>query len=141
MTPAQVSEVQTSFARVAPIADQAAELFYGRLFEIAPEVRPLFKADLKGQGRKLMGTLAVVVKGLDDLPALLPAVQALARKHVGYGVSPAHYAPVGAALLWTLQQGLGDGFTAEVEDGWSAACATLSRAMIAAAADSTPAEA
>jgi len=134
MTPEQVSEIRASFSKVAPIAEQAAALFYGRLFEIAPEVQPLFKAsDMKEQGRKLMGTLAVVVKGLDDLPALMPAVEALARKHVGYGVSAAHYAPVGAALLWTLEQGLGEGFTPTVKDAWTTAYGALSGAMIAAA--------
>jgi len=134
MTPEQVSEIRVSFSKVAPIAEQAAALFYGRLFEIAPEVQPLFKAsDMKEQGRKLMGTLAVVVKGLDDLPALMPAVEALARKHVGYGVSAAHYAPVGAALLWTLEQGLGEGFTPTVKDAWTTAYGALSGAMIAAA--------
>ena len=134
MTPDQVSEIRVSFSKVAPIAEQAAALFYGRLFEIAPEVQPLFKAsDMKEQGRKLMGTLAVVVKGLDDLPALMPAVEALARKHVGYGVSAAHYAPVGAALLWTLEQGLGEGFTPTVKDAWTTAYGALSGAMIAAA--------
>jgi hemoglobin-like flavoprotein len=137
MTPEQVSEIKASFSKVAPIAEQAAALFYGRLFEIAPEVRPLFKAtDMKEQGRKLMGTLAVVVKGLDDLPALMPAVQALAVKHNGYGVTAAHYAPVGAALLWTLEQGLGDGFTPSVRDAWTSAYGTLSGAMIAAAGQS-----
>jgi len=134
MTPEQVSEIRVSFSKVAPIAEQAAALFYGRLFEIAPEVQPLFKtSDMKEQGRKLMGTLAVVVKGLDDLPALMPAVEALARKHVGYGVSAAHYAPVGAALLWTLEQGLGEGFTPTVKDAWTTAYGALSGAMIAAA--------
>lgn len=134
MTPEQVAEIRASFAKVAPIAEQAAALFYGRLFKTAPEVQPLFKAaDMKEQGRKLMGTLAVVVKGLDDLPALMPAVEALARKHVGYGVDAAHYAPVGAALLWTLEQGLGEGFTPAVKDAWATAYGTLSGAMIAAA--------
>jgi len=134
MTPEQVSEIRVSFSKVTPIAEQAAALFYGRLFEIAPEVQPLFKAsDMKEQGRKLMGTLAVVVKGLDDLPALMPAVEALARKHVGYGVSTAHYAPVGAAPLWTLEQGLGEGFTPTVKDAWTTAYGALSGAMIAAA--------
>jgi len=140
MTPDQVSEIRASFSKVAPIAEQAAALFYGRLFEIAPEVRPLFKAsDMKEQGRKLMGTLAVVVKGLDDLPALMPAVNALAVKHNGYGVTAAHYAPVGAALLWTLEQGLGEGFTPAVRDAWTNAYGTLSGAMIAAAGQNTTA--
>lgn len=140
MTPDQVSEIRASFSKVAPIAEQAAALFYGRLFEIAPEVRPLFQAsDMKEQGRKLMGTLAVVVKGLDDLPALMPAVNALAVKHNGYGVTAAHYAPVGAALLWTLEQGLGEGFTPAVRDAWTNAYGTLSGAMIAAAGQNTTA--
>ncbi len=140
MTPDQIAQVRSSFAKVAPIAEPAATLFYGRLFEIAPEVRGLFKADMAEQGRKLMTTLAVVVNGLDNLPALMPAVNALARKHVGYGVTAAHYVPVGAALLWTLEQGLGEAFTPEVRDGWTQAYTTLSGAMIAAA-EASPAAA
>lgn len=140
MTPDQIAQVRSSFAKVAPIAEPAAALFYGRLFEIAPEVRGLFKADMTEQGRKLMTTLAVVVNGLDNLPALMPAVNALARKHVSYGVTAAHYAPVGAALLWTLEQGLGEAFTPEVKDGWAQAYTTLSGAMIAAA-EASPAAA
>lgn len=137
MTPDQIAQVRDSFAKVAPIAEPAAALFYGRLFEIAPEVRGLFNADMAEQGRKLMTTLTVVVNGLDNLPALMPAVNALAKKHVGYGVTAAHYAPVGAALLWTLEQGLGDAFTPAVRDGWTQAYTTLSGAMIAAA-EATP---
>lgn len=133
MTPDQVTLVQHSFQQVKPIADQAAALFYGRLFETAPELRPLFKGDMTEQGRKLIATLAVVVNGLRAPEAILPAAQSLARKHVGYGVQPEHYAPVGAALLWTLGQGLGDGFTAEVEAAWAAAYGLLSGVMIDAA--------
>src|SRR5271163_2071007 len=108
MTPQQVKAIQESFAKVAPISEQAAALFYGRLFEIAPAVKPLFRGDMKEQGRKLMATLAVVVKGLNNLEAVLPAASALAKRHVEYGVKPADYAPVGAALLWTLERGLGE---------------------------------
>lgn len=133
MTPDQVSLVQQSFQQVKPIADQAAALFYGRLFETAPELRPLFKGDMTEQGRKLIATLAVVVNGLRAPEAILPAAQSLARRHVGYGVLPEHYAPVGAALLWTLEQGLGDGFTPEVETAWTAAYGLLSGVMIDAA--------
>lgn len=139
MTPQQIESVRQSFGKVAPIADQAATLFYGRLFEIAPESRALFKSDLSEQGRKLMATLAVVVRGLDDLPSLMPAVTRLAERHAGYGVAAAHYAPVGAALLWALEQGLSEGFTTEVRDAWIAAYGTLSGAMIAAAEAVTPA--
>ncbi|ABD06464.1 Globin [Rhodopseudomonas palustris HaA2] len=134
MTPAQIALVQQSFAKVAPISEQAASLFYGRLFEIAPEVQPLFaKADIRDQGKKLMGTLAVVVGGLTDLPAILPAASRLAKLHVSYGVQPTHYAPVGAALLWTLEQGLGGAWTPDLAEAWTAAYATLSNYMIAEA--------
>ncbi len=130
MTPSQVQLVQDSFSKVAPIADQAAQLFYGRLFEIAPEVKPLFHSDMTEQGRKLMGTLTVVVRGLTDLNSILPAASALAKKHVGYGVKPSHYAPVGAALLWTLEQGLGPDWTPPVAEAWTTAYGVLSGYMI-----------
>ena len=130
MTPSQIDLVQSSFAKVVPIAETAASLFYGRLFEIAPEVKPLFKSDIKEQGRKLMTTLAVVVNGLKNLDAVVPAAKALAIKHVDYGVTANHYAPVGAALIWTLEQGLGDDFTPETRDAWVAAYTSLSGVMI-----------
>jgi nitric oxide dioxygenase len=133
MTPAQVKLIQDSFAKVAPISEQAAALFYGRLFEIAPEAKPLFQGDMDEQGRKLMATLAVVVNGLSNLDAVLPAASALAKRHVAYGVKPDHYAPVGEALIWTLERGLGAGWTQELAAAWAAAYATLSQFMIAQA--------
>lgn len=125
--------VQTSFAKVVPIKDAAAELFYSRLFLIAPEVEPMFRGDMKDQGAKLMATLGVVVKGLSDLDALLPVAEDLAARHVTYGVRPAHYKPVGEALIWTLRNGLGDEFTAATEAAWTKAYGTLSNAMIRSA--------
>jgi nitric oxide dioxygenase len=133
MTPHQVDLVQSSFAKVAPIADAAAAMFYGRLFEIAPEVKPLFHGDMAEQRRKLMTTLGVVVNGLENLDAVLPAARALAVKHVAYGVKAAHYAPVGEALIWTLDRGLGADFTSEVRSAWLAAYGALSGVMIAEA--------
>jgi nitric oxide dioxygenase len=130
MTPHQIKLIQDSFAMVAPISEQAAALFYGRLFEIAPEVKPLFKGDMTEQGRKLMATLAVVVNGLANLESILPAASALAKRHVGYGVEPGHYVPVGEALLWTLERGLGSGWTPELAAAWTAAYTTLSQFMI-----------
>lgn len=124
--------IQDSFGKVAPIADQAAALFYSRLFEIAPEVRPLFRADITEQGKKLMATLAVVVNGLRDLGAIVPVAQDLARRHVGYGVEAAHYEPVGAALIWTLEQGLGEAFTTDTQAAWVKAYGVLSSVMIEA---------
>ncbi len=133
MTPNQIDLVQSSLAKVAPIADVAADLFYRRLFEIAPEVKPLFHRDMREQGRKLMTTLGVVVNGLRNLDAILPAAKALAVKHVGYGVKAADYAPVGEALIWTLENGLGADFTAQVRTAWLAAYGALSGVMIAEA--------
>jgi hemoglobin-like flavoprotein len=130
MTPQQVNLIQESFAKVAPISEQAAALFYGRLFEIAPEAKPLFKGDMTEQGRKLMATLAVVVNGLSNLDAILPAASALAKRHVAYGVESGHYMPVGEALLWTLERGLGSGGTPELAAAWTAAYTTLSQFMI-----------
>jgi hemoglobin-like flavoprotein len=130
MTPEQVILVQQSFAQVAPIADQAAAMFYDRLFEIAPAVKPLFPSDMAEQRRKLMATLAAVVGGLGDIESILPTASALARRHVGYGVKPEHYQSVGNALLWTLQRGLGPGWTPDVAAAWTAAYATLSGFMV-----------
>jgi nitric oxide dioxygenase len=139
MSPAEIDLIQTSFAKVAPIADTAAGLFYSRLFEIAPEVKPLFAdADMKAQGRKLMAALAMIVGGLSDLDAVLPAAKALAVRHLDYGVNADHYAPVGAALVWTLEQGLGNDFTPETRSAWLAAYTALSEAMIAEAYGQSP---
>ncbi len=133
MTPEQVTLVQQSFAKVAPIADQAAVMFYDRLFEIAPQVRVMFPADMTDQRRKLMATLAVVVNGLSNLESILPAASALAQRHVVYGAKAEHYPVVGSALLWTLEKGLGDSWTQEVADAWTTAYGTLSGFMIAQA--------
>ncbi len=130
MTPEQVKAIQESFKKVAPISEQAAALFYGRLFEIAPAVKPLFRGDMTEQGRKLMATLAVVVSGLSNLEGILPAASALAKRHVGYGVKAADYTPVGAALLWTLERGLGDAWTPDLAAAWGAAYTVLSEYMI-----------
>ena len=133
MTPAQIKLVQQSFAKIAPIADKAAEMFYGRLFEIAPQVRKLFPDDMAEQRKKLMGTLAVVVNGLSNLGSVLPAASALAKRHVGYGAKPEHYPVVGGALLWTLEKGLGEAWTSDVAEAWTAAYGTLSGYMISEA--------
>lgn len=133
MTPHQIAQVQSSFAKVAPIAEQAAAIFYDRLFVMAPAFRAMFPADMREQRKKLMATLGVVVGGLGDLGSVLPAATTLARKHVGYGVKPEHYAVVGGALLYALEQGLANDWTAELADAWSAAYALLSDYMIAEA--------
>ena len=133
MTPHQIELVQTSFAKVLPISEQAAEIFYARLFELAPGVRALFKGDMVEQGRKLMAMLRSVVGTLNKLDVLVPVAQKLAERHVGYGAQPAHYAVVGQALIDTLDKGLGAEFTPETRAAWETAYGTLSAVMIAAA--------
>src|SRR5438552_10106587 len=133
MTPDQVKLVQQSFAKLAPITDQAAVMFYDRLFEVAPHVKAMFPADLTEQRRKLMATLSVVVNGLSNLETILPAASALATRHVSYGAKAEHYPVVGGALLWTLEKGLADGWTTEVADAWTAAYGMLSGFMISEA--------
>ncbi|MDB5826738.1 MAG: hemoglobin-like flavoprotein [Variovorax sp.] len=134
MTPRQIELVQTSFAKVLPISEQAAEIFYARLFELAPGVRALFKGDMVEQGRKLMSMLRSVVGTLNKLDVLVPVAERLAERHVGYGAQPAHYAVVGQALIDTLDKGLGADFTPETRAAWETAYGTLSAVMIAAAA-------
>lgn len=136
MTPRQILLVQQSFTKVAAIRETAAALFYDRLFAIDPSTRALFRGDLAAQGAKLMAALATVVQSLDRLDLVLDDIRSLARRHVGYGVRDAHYASVGAALLWTLEQGLGDDFTPDVREAWACAYDALSSTMREAASSS-----
>jgi hemoglobin-like flavoprotein len=135
MSPQQVSLVQASWQKVVPIADVAAGLFYGRLFELDPELKHLFKSDITEQGRKLIAMISTVVAKLDSLGDIVPAVQDLGRRHVAYGVEPQHYDTVGAVLLWTLEQGMGPAFTPDVKEAWTVAYTTLAGAMKEAAAE------
>ena len=134
MTPEQVKLVQDSFQKVVPIADTAADLFYDRLFTIAPEVKPLFPDDLGPQKKKLMQMLATAVTNLHQVEKILPAVEDLGRRHVAYGVTAKHYEPVGAALLWTLEKGLGPDFTPPVKAAWTEVYTTVAGVMTKAAA-------
>jgi hemoglobin-like flavoprotein len=133
VTPEQIALVQETFELVAPISDTAAALFYGRLFQLDPSLRSMFKGDMSAQGKKLMSTLALVVRGLSAPERIVPAVQNLGARHAGYGVRDEHYATVGAALLWTLAQGLGDRFTEAAAAAWAAAFALLASLMQEAA--------
>lgn len=135
MTPTQVELVQATWEKVVPIADTAASLFYGKLFELDPSLKPLFTSDIKEQGKKLMQMITVAVRGLNDLDKLVPAVQALGRRHVAYGVKDEHYATVGTALLWTLEKGLGDAFTPDVKEAWATVYGILADTMKKAAAE------
>lgn len=134
MTPQQIALVKMSWQQLKPISAQAAALFYGRLFELDPSLRPLFRGDMAEQGRKLMGIINIAVSSLERLEQILPAVQDLGRRHVHYGVTADHYATVGAALLWTLEQGLGATFTPATQDAWTQTYTTLANVMQEAAA-------
>ena len=126
----QITLIQESFAKVVPIKDAAAEIFYSDLFETAPEVKPYFaNSDMKEQGTKLMATLGVVVNGLRDLDKIVPVAQELAVKHVDYGVKAEDYDKVGASLLRTLEKGLGDDFTPETKAAWVGAYTVLAGVM------------
>ena len=133
MNSTQVKLVQESFAKVVPISEAAAVIFYDRLFEVAPSVKAMFPDDMTEQRKKLMMMLAAVVNGLGNLESILPAASALAKRHVNYGAKPEHYPVVGGALLWTLEKGLGEAWTPDVADAWTTAYGTLSGYMISEA--------
>jgi len=133
LTQAQKTLVQDSFAVIAPIADDAAVLFYRRLFEIDPSLQAMFRGDMAEQRRKFMQMLTAAVKGLDRLEQLVPVVQELGRRHATYGVADAHYDTVGAALLWTLEKGLGDAFTPETKEAWATVYGLIAATMQQAA--------
>lgn len=132
MTPEQIKRIKDSFATIVPISDRAAGLFYARLFEIAPQYRPLFKGEIGQQGRKFMATLTVAVSGLERFDELKPALGALARQHASYGVREEYYGPLGEALIWAMQQALGEAFTAETREAWQAAYKAIAETMKAA---------
>jgi hemoglobin-like flavoprotein len=134
MTPETITHVRASWRQVQPIAPQAAALFYANLFEADPTLRPLFRTDLPTQGERLMKAIGLAVDRLDDLPALVPLLENLGRRHAGYGVVDAHYRTVGDALLRTLGQGLGEQFTPEVRDAWAQTYGAMAGVMMAAAA-------
>src|SRR4051812_44152584 len=140
MTPEQKKIVQNTWRLVVPVADTAAKLFYNRLFEIDPGTRVMFKQeDLPAQRTKLVQVLAAAVGGLHDLDALVPVVEQLGRRHAGYGVTAAHYDSVGQALLWTLEQGLGSGWTPAAKAAWTEVYGLLSGVMRRAAEQSAAA--
>ncbi len=129
MTPQQISLVTGSWRKVMPISDTAAELFYGKLFAMDPALKPLFKGDMKAQGKRLMTMITTAVMSLDRLESIVPAVRDLGRRHSGYGVTDKDYDTVAGALLWTLGQGLGAEFTDDVKQAWIATYTVLAGTM------------
>ena len=134
MTPEQVAMVQESFQKVAPIADKAADIFYDRLFEIAPQVRSLFPAVMTDQKKKLMAMLGTAVNNLHQVDTVVPAIQELGVRHIAYGVKDEHYDIVGSALLYTLSVGLGDDWTPDLEAAWTETYTIVATVMKDAAA-------
>lgn len=135
MTPEQIDLVQGSWQKVVPISEAAAELFYGKLFELDPDVRSMFSGDMKEQGRKLMMILNTAVNSLKNLEAIVPAVKDMGIRHVAYGVKDEHYDTVGSALIWTLGEGLKDDFTEETKEAWIAVYTLVATTMKDAAAE------
>ncbi len=129
MHPHQVALITESWSKVVPIKEAAADLFYARLFELDPSIRPMFKQDLTEQKRRLVEMLNRIVAMLGDFDALARSAQQLGRRHVPYGVKPQHYDTVGEALLWTLATGLGNAFTPDVKQAWTAAYQILADTM------------
>jgi len=128
VTPQQIDLVQATWKQVLPVTETAAQMFYGRLFFLDPSLRPMF-GDMREQGRKVMAMISCTVSGLGRLDELMPTVKALGRRHAAYGVRPEHYYTVGAAFLWTLEQGLGAAFTPAVREAWVAAYSVLANTM------------
>ena len=137
MTPRQVALVQETWNLAAQLGERAAELLYERLFTLDPTLRRLFEGDMKAQGRKLLSMMGFAVGSLSRFDSIVPAVQALGRRHAGYGVEKRHYAVVEEALMWTLGQGLGAKFTPEVEKAWRTAYGALASTMQHAAQEQT----
>ena len=134
MTTQQIQHVKSTWAMVATLdAEVVGGLFYNRLFEIAPQIRPMFRAPIPEQSKKLLTMIGYVINKLDKLEDIIDEVAKLAQRHVQYGVEPAHYAIVADALLWTLEKGLGEHWTTEVKEAWVLCYTTLAQAMIAAA--------
>lgn len=135
MTCKEMHLVRSSWKSVRPISTQAAEIFYRRLFEIAPELKPLFRGDMHMQGQRLMNMVDTAVAGLERWDEFVPALQALGKRHAGYGVKDADFDQVAAALLWTLEKGLGDAFTHEIRRAWISTYTLLADTMKGAVAE------
>jgi hemoglobin-like flavoprotein len=138
VTSTEITLVKDSFRKIVPIADQAAALFYARLFELDPSLRALFRGDMTEQGRKLMAIIATAVAALERIEMIVPMVQQLGLRHVGYGVREKHYTTVGDALLWTFEKGLGPDFTPAVRDAWTRLYSLLARTMMDATRQPQP---
>ena len=135
MTSEEISLLKSSFQKIGPIAEQAAALFYARLFELDPSLRELFEGDLVTQSRRLWQTLGFAIHGLEHLDTLAPAARQFGLRHASYHVKQSHYDSIGEALLWTLSKGLGVDFTSEMRAAWGKIYWLLAETMKAGARD------
>src|SRR5215204_2239421 len=129
MTGEQINLVKKSFRKIEPISEQAAALFYAKLFDLNPNLRMLFKNDMKEQGRKLMQVIGFAVESLENIDEFIPQVRALGARHANYGVADRDYDAVGAALLWTLEKALSREYTPPVKAAWAAVYGLLAETM------------
>jgi hemoglobin-like flavoprotein len=129
MTKEQIDLVKKSFEKIVPISENAAALFYAKLFDLNPKLQALFKHDMKEQGRKLMQVLSFAVESLDRIDEIIPQVRALGARHAGYGVEDGDYDSVGTALLWTFEKALSREFTPQMKDAWAAVYGLLAQTM------------
>jgi len=141
LTETEIDCIRQSFNDFVRAADDAGDQFYARLFDIAPELRPLFPQDIGQQGVKLVSMLGMIVAQLHDYAQLRPLLEDLSRRHVSYGTTPQHYDVVGDALAWTLAKYLGARFDSTVQAAWTRAYRALADAMIEAAPEFMPARA
>ena len=125
----QIRLVRESFKQIEPVAQEAGVLFYVKLFKLDPALRRLFKGKMNEQADKLMQMIGLAVSGLDRIEELLPQLRALGARHSAYGVEDRHYETVGTALLWTLEQALGEDFTAETKEAWTEVYGWLTQTM------------
>ncbi len=135
MIPAQQDLIRDTFVNVRTMAGPLASLFYGRLFALAPELRPMFKGDIREQGQKLMAMIEICVDSVSRLDELRPQLRELGKRHAGYGTQPEHYPVVGKALLWSLGQALEYRFDAPTKQAWSTLLDEICREMLAGAAE------
>jgi nitric oxide dioxygenase len=135
MNPAEIQSIRASFPAICTMTEPLSVLFYGRLFESDPTLRPMFRQEIALQGRKLMDMLTWVIDNLDDLESLAPALRALGQRHVGYGVRPEHYATISRAFLWALGQSLEAQFYPDVKAAWGAVLEAIGSRMMAGAAE------
>ena len=133
MTPEQVDLVRKSFDALWPVRRRLADLFYGRFFELAPDARALFSQDIARQQLKLMDMIAAIVGALDKREIFQSLISHSGRQHAQFGAKGSHFIAFGDALIWSLEQQFGAGFTPELKQAWITLYGAVQKEMISAA--------